>query len=85
MPGKVFNVILAFPVRIIGGLTNNLCAATPCTIVVSVHILDSHHDSAPQSDTPALFDQDNRSSSTHIQLSAMIPHANAEGESERGA
>ncbi len=83
MPGEVLNVILSFAVRIVHGLANNLCTASPGTIVVSVDIFDSHHDCTPQRDARALFDQDNRSSIADIQLSAVIPHANAEGKSER--
>jgi len=83
VPGEVLNVILSFPVGIVGRLSNNLYTALSRTIVVSVDVLDSHHDCTLQRDARALFDQDNRSSIADIQLSAMIAHANAEGKSER--
>jgi hypothetical protein len=83
VPGEVLNIILSFPVRIVGRLPNNLCTASSGTIVVSVDIFDSHHDGTPQRDAPALLDQDNRSSIAGIQLSAVIPHADAQGKSER--
>ena len=83
VPGEVLDVILSFAVRIIRGLPNNLYTASPGTIVVSVDILDPHHDCIPQRDAGTLFDQDNRAPIADIQLSAVIPHANAEGKSER--
>jgi hypothetical protein len=83
MPGEVLSIILPFAVRIVGGFPNNPYATSPGMVAVIVDILDPYHDRGPQRDTPALFNQDNRAPITDIQLSSMIPHANAESKSER--
>lgn len=83
--GEILNVILPLSVRIVRGLAKNVYPALPGMIVVCVDILDSHHDCTPQRDARALLDQDNRSAIAGIQLSAVIPHADAEGKSERVA
>ncbi len=83
MPGEVLNVILSFAVRKVRGFSKNFDTASPGMLVVCVDILDPHHDCSPQRDTRARFDQDNRTPIADIQLSAVIPHANAEGKSER--
>jgi hypothetical protein len=85
VPGEVLNVILSFAIRIVRGFPNNPYPASPGTLTVSVDILDPHHDCSPQRDARALFNQDNRTPITDIQLSAMIRDPNAEGKSERVA
>jgi hypothetical protein len=44
VPGEIFNIILAFAVRVVRGFPNNPYPASPSTVVVSVDILDPHHD-----------------------------------------
>jgi hypothetical protein len=83
VPGEVLNVILSFAVRKVSGFPKNAYTASPGMVVVCVDILDPHHDCSPQRYTRARFDQDNRAPIADIQLSAVIPHANAEGKSER--
>ena len=44
VPGEVFDIILAFAVRVVCGFANNPYPASPRTIVVSLDVLDPHHD-----------------------------------------
>ena len=83
VPGEVLDVILSFAIRKVRGFSENLYTASPGMFVVRVDILDPHHDCGPQRDIRARFDQDNSTPIADIQLSAVIPHANAEGKSER--
>jgi hypothetical protein len=82
VPGEVLSIILPFAIRIVRGFPNNPYTASPGTLAVSAGILDPHHDCTPQRDTRALFNQDNRAPITDVQLSAVIPDANAESEPE---
>jgi hypothetical protein len=81
--GEVLDIILSFTVRKVHGLSKNPYTASPGMVVVRVDILDPHHDCSPQRDIRARFDQDDSTAIAGIQLSAMIPHSNAEGKSER--
>jgi hypothetical protein len=81
--GEVLYVILSFAVWKVCGFPKNAYTASPGMLVVCVDILDPHHDCSSQRETRAWFDQDNRAPIADIQLSAVIPHANAEGKSER--
>jgi hypothetical protein len=81
--GEVLNVILSFAIRKVRGFSKNPYTASPGMVVVRVDILDPHHDCSPQRDIRARFDQDNSTPIADIQLSAVIPHSNAEGKSER--
>ncbi len=83
VPDEVLSIILPFAIRIVRGFPNNAYTASPGTLAVSVGILDPDHDGTQQRDTRALFNQDNRAPITDIQLSAVIPDANAQGKPER--
>jgi hypothetical protein len=85
VPGEVLDVILSFAVRKVSGFPKNLYTASPGMVVVRVDILNPHHDCSPQRDIRARFDQDNSAPLADIQLSAVIPHPNAEGKPERAA
>jgi len=52
---------------------------------VRLDVFDPHHDCSAQRDVPAAFYQNNSAPIADIKLSAVIPDANAEGESERFA
>ena len=82
-PGEVLNVILSFAVWKVRGFPKNPYTASPGMVVVRIDIVYPHHDCSPQRDIRARFDQDNRAPIADIQLSAVIPHSNAEGKSER--
>jgi hypothetical protein len=83
VPGEIFNVILTFAVRKVGGFAQNLYTVSQGTVVVSVDIVDPHHEGGPQSDPGACFDQDNCAPIADIELSAVVSHSDAEGKSER--
>ena len=44
VPGEIFDIILSFAVRIVRGFPNNPYTASPRTVVVSLDILNPHHD-----------------------------------------
>jgi hypothetical protein len=85
VPGEVLDVILSFAISEVRGFPKDPYTASPGMVVVRVDILDPHHDCSPQRDIRARFDQDNSTPIADIQLSAVIPHSNAEGKSERVA
>ncbi len=82
VPGEVLDVILSFAIRKVCGFSKNPYTASPGMVVVRFDILDPHHECSPQRDIRARFDQDNSAPIADIQLSAVIPHSNAEGKSE---
>jgi hypothetical protein len=81
--GEILNVVLSFAVRKVRGFAKNLYPVSQGPIVVSVDVLDPHYDGSPQRDPRGRFDQDNCAPIANIKLSAVIPHSDAQGKSER--
>ncbi|MGA8104337.1 MAG: hypothetical protein WB869_19405 [Candidatus Acidiferrales bacterium] len=56
VPGKVFNIVLPFAVRVVRGFPNNPSATSSSVLEVSIDVLDPHHDCSSQRDIRARLD-----------------------------
>src|SRR5262249_39453894 len=81
MPGQVFDVILPFTVGVVGRLPDDSRAPPACTFAMALDIFDANHHVSSRF-TPSARLHQHHSAVADIQLCAMAPHSDSQGEAE---